>query len=355
MPKAYPAVDEKVYGQFNSCRYGVWSTSKEMTYRRQRSTSSGTSPGWPETMRENTFSTQTTIEKWRPGTDSNGESGKKLIVTLTHELCPVLSPPDSVASDANYSAKLRMYQRIPDVTANLALIYAERAKTYEGVVTALSGIAKAVRDVRRGRPPELFMNANQLRNRKRMSGAWLNYTYGIAPLASDLHAIALSELQPEVWLKGNCTRDWNHSVQKNGRNEIGRGSTSYCYKFAIQLANPITATLAGAGLTNPALIAWELTPFSFMADWVLPIGPYLEMLSSTTGYTKRSGSITVGVRSENSVYNTTGASASNSFKRITRYVSSFPSAPLPRLKNPLSPIHGLNLLSIIHQGCKNPK
>lgn len=355
MSKTYPAIKKEEFGQFGRCLYGVWSNVPVRTYRLERSTSSGTSPGYPILLQENSFSTQTSVETWRPGSQSNNRSGNDLIVNLTHEAAPRLLPPSHVSVDADYTAKLRMFKRIPEVTANLALLYAERAKTYESVVMALGGIVKAVREVRRGRPPELFMNANQLRNRKRMSGAWLNYTYGIAPLASDLHAIALSELKQETFLSGRCIRDWDHVVQTKDRYERGGGSVSYCYKFALELANPITASLAGAGLTNPALIAWELTPFSFMADWVLPIGPYLEMLSSSTGFTKKPGSTTVGIESECMAGGTTGALATSKYKHISRNTMAWPSVPLPRLKNPLSPVHGLNLLSIIHQQCKDHK
>jgi hypothetical protein len=30
------------------------------------------------------------------------------------------------------------------------------------------------------------------------------------------------------------------------------------------------------GLTNPELIAWELVPYSFVADWFIPIGQWME-------------------------------------------------------------------------------
>lgn len=36
--------------------------------------------------------------------------------------------------------------------------------------------------------------------------------------------------------------------------------------------------LGKLGVTNPLLIGWELLPFSFLADWVFPIGAYLDTL-----------------------------------------------------------------------------
>jgi hypothetical protein len=38
-----------------------------------------------------------------------------------------------------------------------------------------------------------------------------------------------------------------------------------------------------AGLTNPALVAWELVPYSFVFDWFVSVGGYLEALTATQG------------------------------------------------------------------------
>lgn len=39
--------------------------------------------------------------------------------------------------------------------------------------------------------------------------------------------------------------------------------------------------MAQLGLLNPEIVAWELLPFSFVADWFIPIGSYLEARSIT--------------------------------------------------------------------------
>jgi len=39
---------------------------------------------------------------------------------------------------------------------------------------------------------------------------------------------------------------------------------------------------AALGLLDPELIAWEVIPFSFIADWFIPIGPYLEARASAS-------------------------------------------------------------------------
>jgi hypothetical protein len=41
----------------------------------------------------------------------------------------------------------------------------------------------------------------------------------------------------------------------------------------------LRATLASLGLNNPAKIAWNALPFSFMVDWIAPVGTFLERLA----------------------------------------------------------------------------
>jgi hypothetical protein len=38
------------------------------------------------------------------------------------------------------------------------------------------------------------------------------------------------------------------------------------------------------GIFNPLLIGWELVPFSFVVDWFIPVGSYLEGIDALLGY-----------------------------------------------------------------------
>jgi len=40
-----------------------------------------------------------------------------------------------------------------------------------------------------------------------------------------------------------------------------------------------------SGLTDPASVLWELTPYSFVADWFIPIGNYLAARSLASALT----------------------------------------------------------------------
>jgi hypothetical protein len=47
----------------------------------------------------------------------------------------------------------------------------------------------------------------------------------------------------------------------------------------------ILDSFRGSGISNPALVAWELVPFSFVADWFVPVGDWLKQLDALLGLT----------------------------------------------------------------------
>lgn len=63
------------------------------------------------------------------------------------------------------------------------------------------------------------------------------------------------------------------------------------YKTALwfDVDAPQLKRAAQLGLTNPTEILWELAPFSFVLDWILPIGDWLKSLDSGFGVTFKGG------------------------------------------------------------------
>jgi hypothetical protein len=51
-----------------------------------------------------------------------------------------------------------------------------------------------------------------------------------------------------------------------------------------KITYPVFAEMAQLGFTNPAAIAWEITPFSFVFDWFYQVGDYLNALSVLSGF-----------------------------------------------------------------------
>lgn len=353
--KLYPVINKSKYKKLRRIVFGKTQPAESYeVYRLTRHTVGTVSPAFP-ILQENSFSSQLTEDTWSIGTiDEYFPPEERIMNNLIRNYeqvyVPTFGAPSDMVESVERQALLRMYDEIPSATSNLALLYAERKSTLEGLTTALGGIVKCMRDVRKGKVPELLMNASELKGRKKFSGAWLNYTYGIAPFASDMYKIANTDpIAQVVYCKGKAksSREFSDSTYMAG------GEYKSTFKFGLSLSDPLVASLAQTGMLNPALIAWELTPFSFMADWVLPVGPYLEMLTATSGYTKHYGSVTRVWKYQGDAWSdNSSATHSTLLRQIDRTTSAFPDPPLPHFKNPLSPGHALNFLSIIHQFCK---
>jgi hypothetical protein len=135
------------------------------------------------------------------------------------------------------------------------------------------------------------------------------------------------------------------------------------------LSNPVLANLSQMGITNPVELAWEELPYSFVADWFLPIGDYLGNLDATLGWDFIGGtkSATITQRHRVDVLGTpysppgtpwffTFKSKWNNIKgrgrRFWLNRSVYTSSPYPDnlfLKNPVSGVHLANAIALLRQ------
>lgn len=123
---------------------------------------------------------------------------------------------------------------------------------------------------------------------------------------------------------------------------------------------------AALGLTNPASVAWELVPFSFVVDWFAPVGDWLNALDATLGYSFLSGTRST-IRRRTGQYRASpaythswvssgmrrywsgDASASLYQVELDRTLYASPPTPALRIKNPVSPGHMANGLGLLYQ------
>lgn len=139
----------------------------------------------------------------------------------------------------------------------------------------------------------------------------------------------------------------------------GQSFRSCRMKIYAKISNETLANAASIGLLNPAQVAWELVPYSFVVDWFLPVGSFLETLTDTAGLTFVSGVQTYRVVSQFQSEFTPPSyswpkwsgsfSATNHIKAIQRQALGGWPAPLPYVKNPLSTIHVASGLALIRQ------
>lgn len=148
-------------------------------------------------------------------------------------------------------------------------------------------------------------------------------------------------------------------------NRISYQSVRFVCRFKVD--SRTKAFLSQTGFTSPVNLAWELLPYSFVVDWFLPIGPYLESLSAFEGMTFLDGSQTTFVRSKDfSQISYDGAlPRSPSYDSRIRALYdrdvvaiqrtkllSFPRLNFPQLKNPFSITHAANALALLRAAFK---
>jgi len=132
---------------------------------------------------------------------------------------------------------------------------------------------------------------------KDVSGLWLEYHFGWAPLVDDIqNAVKVLGSNPPSQLIVGRGRHFVHRNDVRGSYQWSENS-NYNVKARVQAFVSISnANLAQAnqmGLLNPASVAWELVPFSFIVDWFIPVGRFLESWTDTLGFDLQAPFVTV--------------------------------------------------------------
>lgn len=197
-------------------------------------------------------------------------------------------------------AEIQALLRVKDQSVNLAQAWAERRMTADLVADTALKLAKAYRYARKGNF-DRAAKALGARPNKAASN-WLELQYGWLPLLSDVYgaAEALAKRDsPKHWTitgKGVVREPWTHRGTRwygrwHGRTEA-RGMQGCFVRLDYIPGNDFFANLSNLGLTNPAQLAWELLPYSFVVDWIWPVGDWLSSLDATVGLEFLSGSRT---------------------------------------------------------------
>lgn len=242
---------------------------------------------------------------------------------------------------------------------NLGTFLGELPETAEAVASAGISIFKAYREVRKGRfgkAVTILRKANAEKGRtftvdKTSSSAWLSLQFGWIPLVGDAYSAA------DAYKKGatrpKVTKIRSHTTFKRRVATGGKAPGGLMYvdrlyetysKRVILKTTYQPSVYDQLGLTNPALIAWELLPFSFLVDYFVGIGDWLEL---HTVLPNRSSSYinTQFFRSELSGIKQNPVNSGYWFKpenvtcrvneiQMNRSVTSNPIIPPPQLKNP---------------------
>lgn len=218
----------------------------------------------------------------------------------------------SVPSAPLSQAQLACLEKVPQSTFNAPVFTAEAGKTIEMIFESARTLATAYKAVRKGKVRDAC-RALGIGKPKGASGDWLAYRYGWMPLLSDVKSAAEAaayhwfEGEPPVSVYKRITQEsvvnrLQYSLSSsnaprvyfsNGYELIGNSYSTYLVEaragLTLQSKSSVFQTLEQFGLLNPAVVAWELVPFSFVADWFVGIGDYLASRTALAGWSVLDG------------------------------------------------------------------
>jgi len=118
---------------------------------------------------------------------------------------------------------------------------------------------------------------------KNSANLWLELQYGWLPLLKDAEACAQSLAH---YLNFPATQTYRVGVRREANTHtLDHGNPSFKLDLygakshrrgLIARISEKPTGWAVLGLLDPELVAWELVPFSFVADWFIPIGQWME-------------------------------------------------------------------------------
>lgn len=229
---------------------------------------------------------------------------------LRYAYPPPINP--DLLSQAEVKALNGLAQKTGEVDLELGVFYAERRETYDLFRKGAVGLAQLMRALRKAdaaaarqvlmgtfrleRPKNARQWASQVnrgaKGTKQLaelaSSTALTWNLGISPLLHDLDSAAQRILRGDLSVTAAVKSVARHSRVYNDVERIPMGpfrcesTNAVTHGYTVTLvASPIeseVARLSRLGLTNPANIAYQATSLTFIVDYFVGLGDWLQAL-----------------------------------------------------------------------------
>jgi len=201
-----------------------------------------------------------------------------------------------VSSSTKNRAITECLNKVQDMKVDLGTALGEVKTTLNMVVSRITQLAKFIYLLRKFRFSEAFKvlfggkSLSQLSTRD-ASNLFLEWRYGWSPLVSDVvsgvELIQTGFRDKSLLFKASRTiTDYLDPASFTAYDSslITEGEAGQSSRVELWGRVKSNASILGAlGLVNPLSLAWELTTLSFVVDWLIPIGDWLQSLTATIG------------------------------------------------------------------------
>lgn len=278
---------------------------------------------------------------------------------------PVPNPdPPFFTFSSNDQLKLlgKLREKLAGSDFNMSVFLGESHQTLRMIGDTAIRIAKSLRYLKKGdlagtarsllegtsrKPLKPYREMKPFKpTSERMSAHWLELQYGWKPLLNDVEGAAqavahqLSVPASQTYrmsrrVENAVSNTDNHNLQGGKVKSVKTTISRRSIKFVI--SEPPSAVQL-LGLTHPELVAWELVPWSFVADWFIPIGSYLEARAMTSIVKAKQYVVSDFSRTDQRVVSWGGARPDNDQFLVTQYtlnrhIDTNLDLPLPKFKS----------------------
>lgn len=225
-----------------------------------------------------------------------------------------LAPDSSTVGPNVYN---KAYDRFKDKvyadSAGMAVNMAQRQQAADMIASNCTTLYNAARQTRSGnfsaaaRSLGLTDAPGGMRNRglaKNFGRNWLMLHFGWEPIIKDLYASAaiLQDGIPPSWVKTSAMgkEEARYTRYNGGTEDRFKRSTTIRWTIGAEVSveNPNLHLANELGLLNPALVAWDVIPWSFVVGWFVNFDSFLGQLTDFAGLSLSKSYVTCGVESK---------------------------------------------------------
>jgi hypothetical protein len=195
---------------------------------------------------------------------------------------------DVFSNNKSIALQQKLLSKVRGHDFNMAVAVAEGSETVKMIVAAIGSVSGCIRDLKKGNFESAARRFGITKHTSKMStkdiaGRWLELQYGWLPLLSDVYEASRAfEVLTKSPRKSRVIVSTSKEVEFDGSQSpslyTGLGQAKASRRIIFEMTEKM-GTARQLGLSDPLTVAWEIIPYSFVIDWFLPVGSYLQNLN----------------------------------------------------------------------------